>query len=196
MGRIFDTFPDPLWDPKDDHPSATIVLAGGCFWCTEGVFREVPGVESVVSGYAGGTAETANYDDVCGGDTNHAEAIAITYNPAQISLGQILKIFFWLAHDPTQVGGQAYDMGPVYRSAIFFADDKQKTTAEKYIAQINAAQVFDKPIATTLEPLTQFFPGEAYHQNYAALHPQSGYVRAIAQPKIDKTRKVFGKSAV
>lgn len=188
MARILDTFPDPVFDPPQTGMQ-TITLAGGCFWCTEGVFREIPGVASVVSGYAGGDAKRANYRDVCEGDTGHAEVVAITYDAAKISLGQILKIFFWLAHDPTQVNGQGNDIGTQYRSAIFYQKDEQKTLADHYIQQLNAARVFDKPVVTKLEPLSEFFEAENYHQNYAALNPHQGYIMAVAQPKIDKTKQ-------
>jgi peptide-methionine (S)-S-oxide reductase len=189
MARILDTFPDPAFDAPG---SGTIVLGGGCFWCTEGVFRHMPGVIDVVSGYAGGDAKRATYRDVCEGDTGHVEVIAIHYDPAKVTLGQILKTFFWLAHDPTQVNGQGNDIGTQYRSAIFYADETQGLVAQKYVAQLDVARIFDKPIATKLEKLTDFFRAEEYHQNYAAQNPGQGYIRAVAQPKIDKTRKVFG----
>lgn len=191
MARILDTFPDPLFDPAQTGLQ-TITLAGGCFWCTEGVFREVPGVTAVLSGYAGGDPKRANYREVCEGDTGHAEVIAVTYDAAKVSLGQILKIFFWLAHDPTQVDGQGNDIGNQYRSAIFYADDTQHAVATRYIRQIDESKIFDKPVATRLEPLTEFFRAEDYHQNYARLNPSQGYIRAVAQPKIDKTRDKVG----
>jgi peptide-methionine (S)-S-oxide reductase len=183
---IADTFPDPIFNPQ--YNGGEVVLAGGCFWCTEGAFRQLSGVRDVISGYAGGTAETANYKAVCEGDTDHAEVIKIIYDPAQISLGEILKVFFWLAHDPTQKNGQGADQGTQYRSAIFYADDIQKEIAAKYIAQLDAAKVFPKPIVTTLEPLDAFYPAETYHQNYAALNPLQGYIQGVAQPKIKKVK--------
>lgn len=190
MARILDTFPDPL---KDAPGSGSIVLAGGCFWCTEGVFRQVPGVTDVISGYAGGDKSSASYRLVCEGDTGHAEVIDVKYDPAKVSLGQILKVFFWLAHDPTQKNGQGHDIGTQYRSAIFYQNDEQKALAQEYINQINDARLFDAPIATALEPLTAFYPAEDYHQNYAALNPSQGYIQAVAQPKINKTRSIFNQ---
>lgn len=186
--RILDTFPDPAFDAPG---TGIIVLGGGCFWCTEGVFRHMPGVLDVVSGYTGGDAKTANYRDVCEGDTGHIEVIAVTYDPAKTSLGQILKTFFWLAHDPTQTDGQGNDIGTQYQSAIFYADETQHDVAARYIAQINDAHIFDNPIATTLRPLETFYKAEDYHQNYAALNPGQGYIMGVAQPKIDKAKKVF-----
>lgn len=188
---IAETFPDPAFDPP--HATGTAVLAGGCFWCTEGVFRELAGIRSVTPGYAGGTADTANYKAVCGGDTAHAEVIKLEYDPAQISFGQILKIFFWLAHDPTQKNRQGNDVGAQYRSAIFYLDETQREIASKYIEQIETANIFKAPIATTLEKLENFYEAEAYHHNYAALNPHQGYIQAVAQPKIDKTREVLKK---
>lgn len=188
MTKILDTFPDPVTDAPG---TGSLVLAGGCFWCTEGVFRQMPGVTDVISGYAGGDPARATYRDVCDGDTGHAEVIDVRYDPSKVTMGQILKTFFWLAHDPTQKNAQGNDIGTQYRSAIFYASDDQKTIAEKYIQQINEARIFDKTIATTLEPLETFYKAEDYHQNYAALNPQQGYIRGVAQPKIDKTRQVF-----
>ncbi len=193
--RIADHFPDPAFDPAPDAAGPqTLVLAGGCFWCTEGVFRNVPGVTDVVSGYAGGSTATANYRDVSEGATNHAEVVAVTYDPAQTSMGQVLKAFFWLAHDPTQRNRQGNDVGTQYRSAVFYADPDQHVLAQRYIDQLNASGVFDAPIATTLEPLDRFYPAEEYHQNYAALNPAQGYIRAVARPKMDKAMEVYGKT--
>lgn len=187
-------FPDPALDlPLAAAPGKqTAVFAGGCFWCVEAVFRELSGVESVRSGYAGGTAETANYKTVCSGRTGHAEAIEIIYDPSKVTYGQLLKIHFSIAHDPTQLNRQGNDIGRQYRSAIFFADDEQKRVAETYIRQLNEAGVFDAPIVTTVEPLAQFFEAEAYHQNYAALNPAQPYIAYVAQPKVEKLRKYFG----
>jgi len=186
-------FPDPLVDitaPPDGE--ATVVLAGGCFWCTEAVYLQLDGVKQVVSGYAGGTAETANYEAVCSGTTNHAEAILIRYDPRRISYGQILKVFLSVAHDPTQLNRQGADRGRQYRSAIFYANDEQKRVADAYIRQLNASRVFDSPIVTTLEPLDQFYEAEAYHQNYAARNPAEPYVAFTAAPKVEKLRVAFG----
>ncbi len=186
-------FPDPLVDitaPPDGE--ATIVIAGGCFWCTEAVYLQLDGVKHVASGYAGGTAETANYEAVCSGATNHAEAIRIRYDPRRISYGQILKVFFSVAHDPTQLNRQGADRGRQYRSAIFYANEEQKRVADAYIRQLDAARVFDSPIVTTLDPLEQFHEAEAYHQNYAARNPAQPYIAFTAAPKVEKLRASFG----
>ena len=188
------SFPD--LDASTDVAGAvagdTIVLAGGCFWCTEAVYRQLDGVLSVRPGYAGGAAETANYQDVCSGDTGHAEAIEIRFDPSRVSPGQILKIFFSIAHDPTQLNRQGADVGTQYRSAIFYSNEAQRRLAEQCIRQIDAAQVFDAPIATTLEPLEQFFEAEQYHHDYAARNPSQPYIRAVAAPKVAKLRATHG----
>jgi len=187
-------FPDPKIDPAvDSSARQTAVLAGGCFWCTEGVFKQIEGVEQVVSGYSGGEASTANYDAVCGGRTGHAEAIEITYDPAKISYGQLLKIFFSVAHDPTQRNRQGNDIGTQYRSAIFYSDPEQKRVAEAYIQQLDQARIFRSPIATEVTPLKAFYPAEGYHQNYCSLHPESPYIQAVAEPKIEKTKKQYAE---
>ncbi|MBU6235754.1 MAG: peptide-methionine (S)-S-oxide reductase MsrA [Alphaproteobacteria bacterium] len=188
---IADTFPNPAFNPSTQ--TGTAVLAGGCFWCTEGAFLALGGVTAVRPGYAGGSADTANYKAVCEGTTGHAEVIEITYDTTRLSYGDILKIFFWLAHDPTQKNRQGHDVGSQYRSAIFYQDALQKEIAEKYIAQLNAARVFDAPIATTVEKLDAFYVAESYHHNYAALNPMQGYIRAVAQPKIDKVKQYQNK---
>ena len=171
----------------------SIVMAGGCFRCTEAVFRELRGVRSVMSGYSGGAASTANYRAVCGGNTGHAEAIEIRYDASQCTLGQLLKIFFSVAHDPTQLNGQGADMGTQYRSAIFYSNDEQRRVAEAYIHQLDAAKIFAKPIVTTLEPLKEFFPAEEYHQNYAALNPTQSYIAYVAAPKVAALRENFSE---
>jgi peptide-methionine (S)-S-oxide reductase len=180
------SFPEP--DADAGSAGDTIVLAGGCFWCTEAVYRQLDGVSSVRPGYAGGAAETANYQDVCSGDTGHAEAIEVRFDPARVDLGQILKIFFSIAHDPTQLNRQGADVGTQYRSAIFYSNESQRLLAERYIRRIDAARVFDAPIATTLEPLECFFEAEQYHHDYAARNPSQPYVRAVAAPKVEKLR--------
>lgn len=169
----------------------TAVLAGGCFWCTEAVFEQLEGVTDVTSGYAGGTAETADYDTVCTGTTDHAEAIRITYDPAKISYEQLLKVFFTVAHDPTQLNRQGNDVGRQYRSAVFYADESEKAAAERMIQQLTDEKHFRDPIVTTLEPLTGFYPAERYHQDYARQNPDQPYIRAIAQPKVEKVRDKF-----
>jgi peptide-methionine (S)-S-oxide reductase len=188
------SFPDPKVDtPLADKPGRSVaVLAGGCFWCVEAVFLELEGVEAVRSGYAGGTAETANYKAVCSGTTHHAEVIEVVFDPSKTTFGQLLKIHFSIAHDPTQLNRQGNDAGRQYRSAIFYADEEQRRIADAYIRQLNEAGVFNAPIATTLEPLKQFFVAENYHQNYAALNPDQPYIAYIAQPKVEKLRAYFG----
>src|SRR5262252_6968071 len=163
-------FPDPIADASlaSTPTEKTAVFAGGCFWCVEAVFRELRGVISVRNGYAGDTAATANYRTVCSGRTNHAEAIEVRYDASKTTFGQLLKIYFSVAHDPTQLDGQGNDTGRQYRSAIFYSDDEQKRIAEAYIQQLNDARVFHEPIVTTLEPLQEFYVAEEYHQDYAA----------------------------
>jgi peptide-methionine (S)-S-oxide reductase len=186
-------FPDPVIDaPMAPGPAEkTAVFAGGCFWCVEAVFRELRGVISVRNGYAGDSPGTANYRTVCGGRTNHAEAIEIRYDASQTTFGQLLKIHFSVAHDPTQLNRQGNDSGRQYRSAIFYADEEQKRIAEAYIRQLNEARVFSEPIATTLEKLEAFYVAEDYHQDYAARNPNQPYIVYIAQPKVEKLRENF-----
>jgi peptide-methionine (S)-S-oxide reductase len=183
--------PDPVVDlsPADDRGEA--VLAGGCFWCTEAVFRRLRGVEEVVPGYAGGAADVANYKAVCSGRTGHAEVNRISYDPGQISYGQLLKVFFSVAHDPTQKDRQGNDVGTQYRSAIFPADDAQRRVAEAYMQQLDAAKVFNGPLATTIEPLEAFFLAESYHHNYAELNPGQGYILFVSMPKVGKLERYF-----
>ena len=183
-------FPDPVVDAaladKAGHSQA--VLAGGCFWCVEAVYKNLDGVSSVKSGYAGGSAETADYETVSTGGTNHAEAVEVTYDPSRISYGQILKVFFSIAHDPTQLNRQGPDTGRQYRSAIFYADEEQKRVADAYIAQLTKGRVFDSPIVTEVTPLEAFFEAETYHQDYAARNPLNPYILFNAQPKVRKLR--------
>ena len=189
-------FPEPAFDePKAAAPGRKLaVLAGGCFWCVEAVYRELEGVLEVVSGYSGGSAEDADYKAVCTGSTEHAEVVQIAYDPSRITLGKLLKIFFSIAHDPTQLNRQGNDIGTQYRSAVFYADAQQKDVTERYIRQLDEAKVFSRPIVTRLEPLEQFFEAEGYHQNYAELHPDQPYIAAVAAPKVDKLRAYFGES--
>jgi len=192
-GTPADQFPDPAVDAPAD-PTGTpqsVVLGGGCFWCTEAVFAKLDGVISVVSGYAGGTADTADYKSVCSGMTDHAEVIRVRYDASRISLGQILKVFFAIAHDPTQLNRQGNDMGRQYRSAIFYASVIQERVAAAYLQQLKDAKVFDQPIVTTLEPLEQFFDAEEYHQGFVARNPNQPYVAAVAMPKVKKLEKSF-----
>jgi peptide methionine sulfoxide reductase msrA/msrB len=166
---------------------AQAVFAGGCFWCTEAAFEQLAGVSDVESGYAGGAKGTADYRSVCTGSTGHAEAIRITYDPRRIGYEQLLDVFFD-AHDPTQLNGQGADEGTQYRSAIFYSSGEQKQAAEVKIAQLNAKGAFDGPIVTTLEPLVEFYPAEAYHQDYARHHPDQAYIQGVAVPKVCKVR--------
>jgi methionine-S-sulfoxide reductase len=170
----------------------TITLAGGCFWCTEAAFEQLEGVLDVTSGYAGGSAETANYKAVCNGDTGHAEVIKITYDPAKISLNTLLDVFFD-AHDPTQLNRQGNDVGTQYRSAIFYASDEEKQAAEAKIRELNASKHFPRPIVTSLEPLREFFPAEDYHQDYARHNPGQPYIQAVSIPKVCKVREKHPK---
>jgi peptide-methionine (S)-S-oxide reductase len=192
-----DILPAPelkLESEQDAKPGETrdVVLASGCFWCTEAVFEQLEGVKDVVSGYAGGTRETANYRAVCNGDTGHAEAVRVTYEPAKISYGQLLRVFF-ATHDPTTKDRQGPDHGPQYRSAIFYSNDEERKVAAAYIKQLDAAKAFDHPIVTTLEPLKPggFYEAELYHQNYAACNASNPYIRAQAIPKVRKVREKF-----
>ena len=167
------------------------ILAGGCFWCTEAVYRELDGVTSIVPGYAGGTEDTADYETVCTGRTQHAEAIRITYDPARLTYGQILKVFFSVAHDPTQKDRQGNDVGPQYRSAIFPQDDEQRRVAEAYIKQLDDAGAFTGPIVTTIEPNAEFYEAETYHHDYAKRNPTSPYIATVSAPKVRKLEKYF-----
>jgi peptide-methionine (S)-S-oxide reductase len=169
----------------------TIVLAGGCFWGVEAVFDQLKGVSSVVSGYSGGTVATANYNAVSNGTTSHAEAVKIVYDPNQISYGQLLKIYFLIAHDPTQVNRQAPDIGTQYRSAIFFTNTDQQKVAKVYIDTLNKARVFPKLIATQLVPLTNFYAAEDYHQNFIDRNPTQAYVVRHDRPKLAQLRQQF-----
>jgi peptide-methionine (S)-S-oxide reductase len=178
-------------DASVDAEPRQIVLAGGCFWCVEAVYEQLDGVLDVESGYAGGDAATANYDAVKTGQTKHAEVVRITYDPSKITYGKILKIFFSTAHDPTTLNRQGNDVGPQYRSAIFYANGEQKQIAEDYIKQLNDAGVYRSPIVTTLEPLDAYYPAEGFHQDYARLNPGNPYIQGVSQPKVEKTRKVF-----
>jgi peptide-methionine (S)-S-oxide reductase len=169
----------------------SIVLAGGCFWGIQAVFQHVKGVTKAVSGYAGGAASTAHYEIVCTEKTGHAESVQVMYNPAQITLGQILKVFFSVAHDPTELNRQGPDDGTQYRSAIFYSTLEQKEVAEAYIDQLQQAKIFKSPIVTRLEPLKAFYPAEDYHQNYARLHPSDPYITINDIPKVKALEKEF-----
>ena len=187
-------FPDPIVDETSTAArERAAVLAGGCFWCVEAVYKQLDGVTSVLSGYAGGTADTADYSTVCSGATDHAEVVEVRYDPSKITFGKILKVFFSIAHDPTQRDRQGNDVGRQYRSAIFYADDEQKRVAEAYIRQLDAARVFDAPIVTEASRLDRFYRAEDYHQDYAARHPLEPYILFTARPKVEKVKKHFGE---
>jgi peptide-methionine (S)-S-oxide reductase len=187
----------PLPAPAVDIPASsakatqTAVFAGGCFWGVEAVFRHTNGVLSAVSGYAGGSAKEATYDLVSAGYTGHAESVQVTYDPAKISYGKLLQIFFSVAHDPTQRNRQGPDIGPQYRSAIFYASDDQKRVAEAYVEQLTRAKAFARPIATELTKLPAFYPAEAYHQDFVAKHPMHPYVVHHDLPKLAELKKQF-----
>jgi peptide-methionine (S)-S-oxide reductase len=190
-------FPDPEVDStKAAGAEQVAVLAGGCFWCVEAVYKQLDGVRSVTSGYAGGTAQTADYGTVCSGATDHAEVVEVRFDPSRITFGQILKVFFSIAHDPTQIDRQGNDVGRQYRSGIFYADDEQRRVAEAYIRQLDAAKVFDRPIATELSKLDRFYRAEDHHQDYAARHPLEPYILFTARPKVEKLKKYFADRLV
>jgi len=179
-------FPEPAADtPKASTSSqATAVFAGGCFWGVEAVFKHVKGVSTSTSGYSGGAASTAKYMMVGSGMTGHAESVEVKYDPSQVTYGQLLRVFFAVAHDPTQLNRQGPDWGTQYRSVIFYASPEQERVAKAYIAQLDAAKVFGKPIVTELTPLKAFYPAEDYHQNYLALHPNEPYIVFNDLPKL------------
>lgn len=167
------------------------VFAGGCFWGVEAVFEHVRGVSDASSGYAGGSAVTARYPLVSSGRTRHAEAVRVVYDPAQVSYGQLLKVFFSVAHDPTQLNRQGPDRGPQYRSAIFYGNAAQKAAATAYIAELERGKVFDKPVVTQVLPLTKFHPAEAHHQDYARLNPDDPYIVHHDAPKVRNLKAKF-----
>jgi len=176
--------PPPAVDPAVSAQQETAVFAGGCFWGVQAVFQHTKGVLNAVSGYAGGDKDTAKYEIVGSGRTGHAESVQVTYDPKQISYGKLLQVFFSVAHDPTQLNYQGPDHGTQYRSAIFYRDATQKQVAERYITQLEAAHAFRGKIVTQLTPLAGFYPAEDYHQDYATLHPDSGYIVAFDLPKL------------
>src|SRR6266436_9593669 len=167
------------------------VLAGGCFWGVDAVFKHVKGVESVVSGYSGGGSATARYEIVSTGATGHAESVKITYDPSQISYSELLRVFFSVAHDPTQVNRQGPDVGSQYRSAIFYENQAERETAQAYIDQLNRAHVFSGPIVTQVAPFEGFYAAEDYHQNYLALHPDQPYIVFNDAPKLRRLQQEF-----
>ena len=184
--------PMPAVDlPPGQATSGVVVLAGGCFWGVQGVFQHVKGVTSAVSGYAGGEKKTADYEAVSTGRTGHAESVQVTYDPRQISYGRLLQIFFSVAHDPTELNRQGPDTGPQYRSAIFSTSAEQATVAKAYIAQLDLAHAFKKPIVTKIDPDRAFYPAEAYHQDYLTRNPRNPYIAFNDLPKIDDLKRVF-----
>ncbi len=169
----------------------TAVFAGGCFWGVEGVFEHVKGVTNVVSGYSGGEAKTAHYEVVENGNTGHAESVQVTYDPAKVSYGQLLEVFFAVAHDPTEKNRQGPDTGPQYRSVVFYNSEQQKQAAEAYIREIDAAKVFRSPVVTEVVPLKAFYPAESYHQKFLQRNPEHPYIVYNDLPKIEHLKKQF-----
>jgi peptide-methionine (S)-S-oxide reductase len=192
-GSTATAIPAPAIDePATGRPkSETAVLAGGCFWGVQGVFQHVKGVSSAQSGYAGGDAASADYETVGTGTTKHAESVRITYDPTQVTYGQLLRVFFGVVADPTQLDYQGPDIGPQYRSVIFTQDDSQQKIANAYIAQLNQAGAFPAPIVTAVSPGASFFPAEAYHQDYLNLHPNNAYIVANDLPKLGALKSDF-----
>ena len=186
--------PTPIPDPELDAPLAKVkgeqkaVLAGGCFWGIEAVYEHVKGVSDAKSGYSGGDAAAADYRMVSSGSTGHAESVEVTYDPSQVTYGQLLKVFFSVAHNPTELNRQGPDRGTQYRSAIFYANDEQKRIAEAYIKQLDQAKVFDRAIVTQVTPLQAFHEAEAYHQNYLAQHPDEPYIVINDMPKVQNLK--------
>ena len=185
--------PAPTTDASLNPSSgqATAVFAGGCFWGTQAVFQRVKGVIKTTAGYAGGSAATATYDQVTTETTGHAESVEVVYDPSKITYGQLLRIFFSVAHDPTQLNRQGPDVGTSYRSAIFYTNDDQRRIASAYIAQLDAAKVFPKKIVTEVTPLKAFYRGEDYHQDYALHHPENPYIQVCDRPKISALKEQF-----
>ena len=171
--------------------SQTLVVAGGCFWGVDAVFKHVKGVTAVTSGYSGGEKSTADYETVSTGRTGHAEAVSIVYDPSQVTLGQLLRVFFSVAHNPTELNRQGPDRGTQYRSAIFYGDAEQKRVVDAYVAQLNATKVYPGPIVTQIAPLTAFYAAEDYHQNYLKLHPNQPYIVINDKPKVEALKTMF-----
>ncbi len=185
------TIPSPLVDTPAASSAQVAVLAGGCFWGQQGMFEHVRGVTKVVAGYSGGEASTAHYTMVGTETTGHAESVEITFDPKQITYGQLLQLFFSVAHDPTQLDRQGPDRGPSYRSEIFFASPEQEHVARAYVAQLTNAKVFQSPIVTRIEPLKAFYEAEGYHQDYLIYHPNQPYIMYNDLPKIEALKRVY-----
>ena len=184
-------FPDPPAEHAPPETSAKIVLAGGCFWGMEGVFESLRGVSNVVSGYSGGAAATAHYEMVSTGMTGHAESVEITYDPEKISFGDLLKVYFSIAHDPTELNYQGPDEGSQYRSAIFYTTPAQRDLAQAYIRELTAAKVFAHPIVTQVVPLRAFYPAEAYHQHFMQKNPNYPYIVYNDRPKLEALKRTY-----
>lgn len=192
-GRANTILPNPAVDASTSNVGMKqeAIFAGGCFWGIQAVFQHVKGVKSAISGYAGGSADKAQYELVSTGETGHAESVKVTYDPSQITYGQLLRVFFSVAHDPTQLNRQGPDVGTQYRSAIFYGNGEQKNIAEAYIAQLTKALIFPRPIVTQVVPLKAFYPAEAYHQDYAARHPNDSYIAYNDAPKVAQLHQQF-----
>jgi peptide-methionine (S)-S-oxide reductase len=188
--------PAPAMDAPASDGVQTVVLSGGCFWGVQGVFQHTAGVVNAVSGYAGGAKNTADYSTVSTGTTGHAESVQVQYDPKKISYGKLLQIFFSVAHDPTQLNRQGPDSGTQYRSAIFTTSAEQKKVTDAYIAQLNTAKVYGKPIVTKVGPLEGFYPAEAYHQDYLTLHPNQPYIAYNDLPKVENLKKIFAENYI
>ena len=188
--------PPPVMDAAPSDGIQTVVLSGGCFWGVQGVFQHTAGVVSAVSGYAGGSKATANYQTVSSGTTGHAESVRVKYDPKKISYGKLLQIFFSVAHDPTELNRQGPDTGTQYRSAIFTTTDEQRKVADAYIAELDAAKVYKKPIVTKVGSLEGFYPAEAYHQDYLTLHPNQPYIAYNDIPKVENLKKIFAENYI
>jgi peptide-methionine (S)-S-oxide reductase len=187
------TLPDPAFDQPVAATAGqqTIVLAGGCFWGVQAVFQHVKGVVSATSGYAGGTVDSPSYKDVSSGNTGHAESVRVVFDTSQVSLGQLLKVFFSVAHDPTELNRQGPDVGTQYRSAVFYTTEAQHKIVDAYIVQLKTAKVFKDPIVTQVAPLRSFHEAEAYHQNYYNLHPNQPYIVINDRPKVEALHRDF-----
>lgn len=192
-GQAAAPFPTPtIDDPLDKSPGKEIaVLAGGCFWGVEAVFEHVKGVTDAISGYSGGRAGSATYALVESGSTGHAESVQVTFDPSQVSYGTLLRVFFAVAHDPTELNRQGPDVGPQYRSVIFYGNPRQQTIAERYIAQLQDSHQFSRSIVTQVVPLTAFYPAEAYHQDYAFHHPTAPYIVINDRPKVYELQREY-----
>ncbi len=188
--------PAPVMDAPASDGLQTVVVSGGCFWGVQGVFQHTAGVVNATSGYTGGNKSTAQYEIVSTGTTGHAESVQIKYDPKKISYGKLLQIFFSVAHDPTQLNRQGPDSGTQYRSAIWTTTAEQKKVADAYIAQLNAAKVYGKPIVTKVGSLEGFFPAEAYHQDYLTLHPSQPYIAYNDIPKVENLKKLFAQNYI